>query len=99
MDGEAARLRSLRVAAVGLLGRGRVLQEDTGVSNIAVELRELATEIERVTRLSRVCNVAWPQVSSLCDFLTLRAQNIELSARVLSEAPRGEGSKTIRPRA
>ena len=62
------------------------------MSDVATELRELAARIEAIARESRVCNIAWPQVQSLCDFLALRAHSVELSARVLSETPRAEAA-------
>ena len=52
------------------------------MDGVAAELRELAAEIERVTRESRVCGVAWEQVQALVDYLSLRARVIELEARV-----------------
>jgi hypothetical protein len=61
--------------------------------DVAAELRELAAEIEAITRDSRVCGIAWEQVRALVDYLTLRARVIELEARL---PPGANGSSPIK---
>ena len=58
------------------------------MSDVATELRELASAIEALTRESRACSIAWPQVQALCDYLTLRAHVMELEARARPAAAR-----------
>ena len=53
----------------------------------ARQLRELAGRIERVTKESMVCSIAWDQVSALRDHLCLRARVMGLEGEKLSEEP------------
>ena len=46
----------------------------------AKDLRDLAWRIEQVTHDSRCSSIAWEQVRALCDYLTLRARVMELTA-------------------
>lgn len=56
-------------------------------SSEAKELRQLAAQIEQVTRESRISSVAWSAVQTLVDYLTLQAKVMELEQR-----PREGGS-------
>ena len=55
--------------------------ENAVTSDVATELRSLASAIEALTRESRVCSIAWPQVQALVDYLALRAHVSEIEAR------------------
>jgi hypothetical protein len=65
------------------------------MSDVATDLRLLASQIEEATRESRACSIAWDSVRALVDHLTLIARTIELSARVPPEAPQGAGREKI----
>ncbi len=52
------------------------------MSTPAQDLRRLAERIEAVVRDSRASSMAWEQVRTLCDTLTLRARVMELEAEI-----------------
>ena len=55
------------------------------MSDIAKELRKLASKIEQVAHESSVSSIVWEQVHVLCDYLCLRARVIELEHVNLDE--------------
>ncbi len=66
--------------------------------DVAAELRELAAEIEAITRDSRVCGIAWEQVRALVDHLHASSPGDRArgaGGRELANPAQGGGSKTI----
>jgi hypothetical protein len=50
------------------------------MSSEAKELRELVRQIEKLVGESRIASIAAPAVNALCEYLTLRAHVMELTA-------------------
>jgi len=59
------------------------------MSTVAQDLRQLAAEIEAVTRVSRASSIAHEQVQALVDYLCLRARlsELEVQGQSVAKAP------------